>query len=210
MKVFAKILEILDTPMTEPQPYGWFHLLFCALTVLFTVWLCRRRDSQQPERVRRVVFWVAVVVTLLEIYKQINFSFAYDGGVVTFDFEWYSFPFQFCSTPMYVGLLTGIFRRGRVHKALCAFLATYAVFAGLSVMAYPVQIFIETVGINVQTCICHGSMIAVGGLSPLQRLREFGAQDHPAGDDGLCHGDAPCHGDERGGAPHWHHRGRDL
>lgn len=162
MKVFAKILEILDTPMTEPQPYGWFHLLFCALSILAVVLLCKFHDPEKPKRVRRVIVWTAVVVALLEIYKQINYSFSYDGGVVTFDFEWYSFPFQFCSTPMYVGLLVGIFRRGKIHDALCAFLATYAIFAGLSVMAYPVQIFISTIGINIQTCICHGSMITVG------------------------------------------------
>lgn len=162
MEFFAKVLEILDAEMTTPEPYGWFHLLFFALSILAGVLLCVFHDPQKPQRVRRVVFWVAVAVVILEVYKQINYSFSYDGGTVTFDFEWYSFPFQFCSTPMYVGILTGIFRRGKVHDALCAFLATYAIFAGLSVMVYPVQIFIGTIGINIQTCICHGSMIAVG------------------------------------------------
>ena len=35
-------------------------------------------------------------------------------------------------------------------------------FAGLCVMVYPGDVFISTIGINIQTMICHGSMITVG------------------------------------------------
>jgi hypothetical protein len=63
---------------------------------------------------------------------------------------------------MYVGLLAGIVRRGKVHDAACAYLATYAVFAGACVMFYPNDVFISTIGINIQTMICHGSMLTIG------------------------------------------------
>ena len=55
----------------------------------------------------------------MEIYKLINFSFEYENGV-SFDFDWHSFPWQFCATPMYVGALTVVFRKGKVHDSLCA------------------------------------------------------------------------------------------
>ena len=103
----------------------------------------------------------AVLVTVLEVYKQINYSFSYGNGI-TFDYQWYAFPFQFCSTPMYIGLLAGFWKKGRVHHAACAYLATYAVFAGTCVMLYPSTVFIGTVGINIQTMVCHGSMIVIG------------------------------------------------
>lgn len=147
--------------MTTPTPYGWFHLLFFALSIALAAVLCLTHKRRDERGVRRIVFGVAIAVALLEIYKQINYSFSYTEGI-QFDFQWYAFPFQFCSLPMYVGLLTGIFRKGRIHQALCAFLATYAVFAGLCVMLYPVQVFISVIGINIQTMICHGSMITVG------------------------------------------------
>ena len=147
--------------METPQPYGWFHLMFCALSVLAAILLCVLHDPQKPERVRRVVLITTIIVILLEIYKQINYSFSYENGIV-YDYQWYIFPWQFCSMPMYVGLAAGLTRRGRVHDALCAFLATYAIFAGVCVMAYPTTIYTGTLGINIQTSICHGSMIAVG------------------------------------------------
>ena len=64
--------------------------------------------------------------------------------------------------PMFVGLLAGIFRKGKIHEAFCAFLATYSIYAGVCVMLYPVTVFVDTIGINIQTMVCHGSMITIG------------------------------------------------
>lgn len=158
MTFLENVLRILDAEMTKPTLYGWFHILSLVLTVLATVLLCRYGKKCSP---RKVVLAVAVMVTLLEVYKQINYSFSYENGI-TFDYQWYAFPYQFCSTPMYVGLLAGLTRKGRVHHAACAYLATYSVFAGVCVMLYPATVFIRTIGVNIQTMICHGSMIVVG------------------------------------------------
>lgn len=147
--------------MTEPQPYGWFHLLSLGVTVAVTVFLCATHKKGDNKRVHRTVIVTAIVVTLLEIYKQINFNFSYENGV-SFDYTWYSFPFQFCSTPMYIGLLAGLTRKGKIHDASSAYLATFSIFAGICVMLYPVTVFIDTIGINIQTMVCHGSMISVG------------------------------------------------
>ena len=162
MNFFASVLRILDASMETPTLYGWFHLLWLAITFLSGIALCVwHRKGGDERRVRNVVFGVAVLVIILEAYKMINYSFSYENGVV-FDFQWYAFPWQFCSTPMYVGFLAGIIRKGKVHDALCAYLATFAVFAGAAVMVYPGDVFVGTIGINIQTMICHGSMITVG------------------------------------------------
>ena len=152
------ILRFLDTEMTKPTMYGWFHILSLVLTVAATVLLCRFGKKWNP---RKVVLVTAILVTVLEIYKQINYSFSYEGGIA-FDYQWYAFPFQFCSTPMYVGLLAGLLKKGKLQTACYAYLATYAVFAGVCVMMYPATVFIRTVGINIQTVVCHGSMIVIG------------------------------------------------
>lgn len=161
MAFFENLLRIMNTKMPVPTPYGWFHLLCFAVVIAVTVALCfwsRRRSS---EDIRRMVLAVAVTVVILETYKQVNFSFGYEGGI-SFNYLWYAFPFQFCSTPMYIGLLAGLTRKGKLHDAACAYLATYAVFAGICVMFYPVTVFVDTVGINIQTMFCHGSMITIG------------------------------------------------
>lgn len=161
MAICQAILAFLDSSMETPLPYGWFHLLWFALSFLALIPLCRYPKNPSDAHVRRVVWITALVVAVLEVYKQINYTFSYENGIAA-DYQWYAFPFQFCSTPMYVGLLAGIIKKGKVHESLCAYLATYAMFAGLSVMVYPTSVFISTIGINIQTMICHGSMITVG------------------------------------------------
>ena len=161
MSFWIRVLEFLDTQMETPQPYGVFHLslfaLIIALTVIFAVW---HRGKQK--HVRFMLLFVSILVALLEVYKQVNYTFSVSDGTIVSDYQWYAFPFQFCSTPMYVGLLAGIFSRGRLHNALCSYLATYAIFAGAAVLFYPTTIFIGTVGINVQSMLCHGAMIFLG------------------------------------------------
>lgn len=156
------VLQAFDAQMEEPEMFGWFHMAFLFLAFAAAGILCLFYKNTSQNQVRRVVFCVAVMVIVLEIYKQINYSFTYGGGTIVFQYQWYAFPWQFCSMPMYVGFLAGVFKKGKVHDSLCAFLATYTVFAGLCVMFYPATVFVETIGINIQTMICHGSMITVG------------------------------------------------
>lgn len=161
MGFWQNVLRIMDAQMTEPALYGWFHILWLASTAVYTVWLCRWSKKATKDQICKMVLLTAIVVIVLEVYKQINYTFSYENGI-TADFQWYAFPFQFCSTPMYVGLLAGLTRQGKVHDAACAYLATFSVFAGACVMFYPGDVFISTIGINIQTMICHGTMISVG------------------------------------------------
>ena len=161
MEFLSKLLEIMDAKMETPKMYGVFHLAFFIMSVVLGIVLCKRYKNPDICFIRRLMLIVTGLVIFLEIYKQINYSFSYSNGI-TFDYQWYAFPFQFCSTPMYIGLLAGITPKGKLHDAFCAYLATFSTFAGLCVMFYPAQVFISTIGINIQTMVCHGAMITVG------------------------------------------------
>ncbi len=162
MEFWGKLLQILDARMQTPEMYGWFHLLFFALSIIGGVLLCRFRKGDQEQFARKWLLITAIVALVLEVYKQINYTFSYDGSVIAGDYQWYAFPFQFCSTPMYISLIAALVKNKKIHNALCAYLATFALFAGLCVMFYPPQVFISTIGINIQTMICHGFMISMG------------------------------------------------
>ncbi len=161
MEFWGRLLEILDARMQTPEMYGWFHLLFFAISIIGGILLCHFRQDDE-KFARKWLMITAFVSIVLEVYKQINFTFSYDGNVITSDYQWYAFPFQFCSTPMYISLIAAVVRNKKLHDALCAYLATFALFAGLCVMFYPPQVFISTIGINIQTMICHGIMISMG------------------------------------------------
>ena len=162
MNILGEILLILQTHSTIPAPFGWFHSISWIISILAGIWLCIKFKNPNEKTVRRILLTMGLICIILEIYKQIVFTFTYEGGIFTHDYQWYAFPYQFCSTPMYVQLLTGIIKKKPIHRSLCAFLATYAIFAGICVMVYPNDVFTRLVGVNVQTMICHGSMLSIG------------------------------------------------
>lgn len=161
MDFWKPLLGFLATEATAPEAYGLYHIVWLALIAGLTVFAVLQGRKHSAETVNRVVFLTAVVVFALEIYKQFVFTFGDGSGEASY--SWYAFPFQFCSTPMYAGLLLGIFRKGRVRQMLQSYLSCYALFAGLAVMLYPNDVYIATVGINIQTMVCHGSMVVIGG-----------------------------------------------
>lgn len=159
MEFFEAILKFLGTKCEYPVAYGWYHLLCLALMVIATVVLCLLWKKGVIKNVSNVVLVTAIIVGILEIYKQIIFSFSF-GDSTEFSYYWNIFPWQFCSTPLFVGLAAGL-TKGKVHHHLTAYLATYAFFAGLAVMLYPGDVFLFLVGINIQTMVCHGSMVVI-------------------------------------------------
>jgi len=159
MNWFEKVLKFLDAKMVEPIPYGWFHLLSVAFVIGLILLVCFTCKKLSDKRFRIICIATACVMILFEIYKQLNYSFNSSTGV--WDYQWYAFPFQFCSTPMYVLLLAGL-TKGKFQEFLCSFLATFGLFAGLAVMVLPTTVFVETIGINIQTMLHHGLMIVIG------------------------------------------------
>lgn len=162
MMFLRSLLELLDAKLAQaPLPYGLFHIVSLALSVLAGIGLCLLMKKPTTQQVRRVVLGVTLAVILLEIYKQINYTFQVTETGIEAEYQWYIFPWQFCSTPMYVGLLAAL-TKGKLHKSACAYLASFSLFAGLAVMFYPTTVFVKTIGINIQTMVCHGTMITLG------------------------------------------------
>ncbi len=160
--MLEKIISVLEYRAETPAVFGLYHIAWLVLTVAATVllcWLYKKGHIKKPER---LVWIVAIIVTLFEIYKQIVFTYSVDEwGVLTGEYQWFILPWQFCSMPMYAGLLAGV-TRGKARNWLHCFLATFAIFGGLTVMLYPAQVFVAEIGVNVQTMLCHASMIVVG------------------------------------------------
>ena len=159
---FEKCIAFLSAEMSTPQLFGWFHLLwvFIVIALCFLVIFTRKWWTQS--RVNTAMGITSVLLIGLEAYKQLSFS--YTLSTDSWAYSWYAFPFQFCSTPMYVMALAPWLKAGKLRRALCAYLATYALFAGLVVMVYPGDVFIATIGVNIQTMAHHGAMVVIGVL----------------------------------------------
>ncbi len=164
MTFFERMVALLQVEMTTPASYGVWHICFLLLTVAASVGaVWRFRDASEKTQ-RRLLLTVWLVLVTLEVYKQLVFSLDVTDGVADWSYPWYAFPFQFCSSPLYV-LPFAIFPRSdRIRSAVMSFLATFSLFGGLAVMAYPGDVFIGMIGINIQTMVHHGSQVILGVL----------------------------------------------
>ncbi len=161
-EIFEAIIKFHDLTMPTPQPYGVFHICFVIISALACFLLCRFFKDPSEKTVRKILLIYSLICIGLEVYKQISFTFNVENGVITADYQWYAFPFQFCSTPMFVALIAAIVPSKRIYHACLAFLSTFGVIAGVLVMVTADTVFINTIGINIQTMIHHGSQISVG------------------------------------------------
>lgn len=162
MALLNIILDILHFEVSVPKLYGGFHVTCLLIFIFIAVYCAVRYPSPSEASVRRGLLFASLVSIVLEIYKQVVFTFSFGDSGLSIDYQWYIFPFQFCSTPMYVSLAAALARSRKIYDCLCAYLATFSFFAGLAVMFYPSTVFIATLGVNIQTMVCHGLMVSTG------------------------------------------------
>lgn len=157
-----RIIAALDTSMDVPPVFGWYHILCLALMIGACALVVWKGKNISDKRLDWTLGIISAVMILFEVYKQ--FIFCYNPTTDTWGYAWYVFPFQFCSTPMYVMLAAALIKNRKIKTALHNFLATFSLFGGLIVMLYPGDVYTNWIGINIQTMYHHGVMVVVGVL----------------------------------------------
>ena len=157
-----KLLSILELKMKTPTNYSWFHLVFIVIVIGVTVFLCLKFKNCSDKAFRRIVLisWISMVV--LEFYKQFVYSYSVEPSVIEWDYQWYAFPYQLCSTPLYVLPFIAFMKDSKFRDCFVAYMSTFSLFAGIAVFLYPNDVFISTIGINIQTMVHHGLQIVLG------------------------------------------------
>ncbi len=160
----------------QGRPYGWFHILFWILTATSTTLLCVfcRDNKEKTVRIVALVAWITMVA--LEIYKQFVFAYSVKDNQIVGDYAWYAFPYQLCSTPMYVLPFVAFLKEGKVRDCFVSYVSTFALFGGLVVYLYPNDVFIKTIGINIQTMIRHGLQLVTGIFFAVRNRKQLNSR----------------------------------
>ena len=162
MPLIEYLLDHTPRLALRPPPFGRFHLLSVAVILLIAALMVvfRRRLPRGEATLRRGLVLFGIGLLLLEIGKQMAYSYTPGSG---WAYNWDRFPFQFCSTPIYVALVAMLLPAGRARSALLNFLATYSPVAGCAVLFYPSpDVFHEIIFLNVHTMLWHGAMLLFG------------------------------------------------
>ncbi len=158
MNYWEKIIVWLQGTMTRPTPYGWFHLMWIGLVIISIIFLWIKRKNQNEKKLKIILGVYGIIALLLEVIKQIIWSFNYDLGI--WDYQWYAFPFQLCTTPIFVSIICLFLRDGKVRKALLSYFSFITILGSLATIIIPDSCFVETIEVNIHTMWLHcGSFV---------------------------------------------------
>ena len=174
MNTFEKIIHAFQGTMKTPTNYSLFHLIAVATVIVSTIAVCLLMKNAKQKAFRIFVFVCWFVILLLEVYKQLVFSFELVDGKPVWDYQWYAFPFQLCSVQLYLLPFVIFLKDGKVRNAIMAFLTLFSFFGGLVVFIYPNDVFISTIGINIQTMVHHGLQILLGIFFAVYNRKKLG------------------------------------
>lgn len=162
MEFLASIVSFLGTSSDVPLAWGAFHLIFLVVFVPAAVLLCIKLKEVSDSTLRRVFLALWIILVVGEIYREFILGASVDGGSINYSFQWYLFPFQICSAPLYALPLIVFLPDGKVRDAVCAYMMTFSFFGGLAVMFLPTDVLCHVVGVNIQAMVHHGSQVIIG------------------------------------------------
>ena len=129
--IIKALFQMSSWPMRTPVPYSGFHLVFGGagiLAAIFLAWKLPRGTHPQ------VLPACGLILAVSEIYKQGFLYYIVNGG----QYDWWYFPFQLCSIPMYLCLLLPFIKPRmscRCVKAVHTFLQDFALLGGVMALA---------------------------------------------------------------------------
>ena len=159
--IIFSFLNMTSWRMDAPQLFSGFHiaasLLAAALAVVAALLVSRRAVSEK--RVRKVLAFTGWVLLFLEVYKQLFLYYTVNGQA--FDF-WY-FPFQLCSVPMYLCIFLPLFKK-RSRATLMTFMGGYTFVSAAAALIYPEDILRPYIALTAHGFIWHGILLFISLL----------------------------------------------
>lgn len=131
--LIESILRATAWPMTPPKPYGPFHLFITVIGVGAAILLARCVSVRG--RPRGLAAW-GFLLLAGEAYKQFFLYYIVNGR----RFDWWYFPFQLCSVPMYLCLLASlppVKKRPKLYALFCTFIQDFGLLGGVMALAAP-------------------------------------------------------------------------
>lgn len=162
MNIFEKVLYMLQKEMETPKPFGWFHLMWIFLVVISLVFLYKKRNNYSEKQLKIVLAVYGIIALLLELAKQLIWSFNYDQitNVVTWDYQWYAAPFQLCTTPIFVCIICMSLQECTSRNSLLSYMAFATILGSIVTILLPDSCFTSDILVNIHTMWLHcGSFI---------------------------------------------------
>lgn len=143
--------------MEKPTAYGGFHiittLILLSIAILATYLL--RNTNEKQNKIVLLVVGLFLIIT--EVYKILFYHY------VKPDYSlWWVFPYQLCSVPMYLCVISFFIKNKKVNEWIYAFMGIVNFLGGLMAFIEPSGIHHEYVTLTLHAYIWHMTLVFIG------------------------------------------------
>ena len=163
INMWRKLLDILQTEIESPAPYGLYHFGWCIAAVILIVWLFITRNKHSERRLKWILGIYAIPTFILEALKQLIWSVEYSTETAGFvwDFQWYAFPFQLCTMPLYICLIALFLKKCKLRDYLLSFMGYITILGSIATVVRPHDVFVSDLLIDIHTMYLHAGSLVV-------------------------------------------------
>ena len=153
--------------MTGHALFDGFHIFAVLLSVLAAV-ICAGRAARfvvasdkasRDERLIRILQVTGFALAAMEIFKQLYLHFSSGGG----SYDWWYFPFQLCSVPMYLCILLP-YAGQKLRSAFLTFMGGYTFVSAAAALIYPEDILNAAPVLTAHGFIWHAVLLFISLL----------------------------------------------
>ena len=162
VNLFEKFLYMLQAEMKTPKSFGWFHIIWILFVVISIIILFILRKRHNEKQLKIILGVYGIIAFALELLKQLIWAFNYDPitNIVIWDYEWYSAPFQLCTTPIFISIICLFLKNNKLRKSLLSYMAFVTILGSLVTLILPDSCFTSDILINIHTMWLHcGSLV---------------------------------------------------
>lgn len=167
MSFFEYLLRLTSWPMTPPILYGPFHLIAAfggSAIAILAAWRfssinnCKTNNRDNRRSFDQIMLVSGVILLIGELYKQLmNFYIVNNHA-----YDWWIFPFQLCSLPLYLCPLLILIHNEKRHRILCTFLLDFNMMGAVATFIDPSGIFHPYWMLTLHGILWHLMLIFVG------------------------------------------------
>ncbi len=144
--------------MEKPAAYGPFHLTWCFVAVIVCVFLAWKLRNAGELGNKIILAGIGIFLVVCEAYKQLFYYYYIGNG----SYQWWIFPFQMCSVPMYLCLIAPFLKPGKLQSGMYHFMMIYNLLGGIMALMEPSGITHKYWTLTLHAFIWHTLLIFVG------------------------------------------------
>lgn len=155
------------------KPYDLFHIAFFVFALIAIHHITVRLMKCTIRTSNIVLFGTGLFLLITEIYKQLFYYYIVSPG----EYSWWIFPFQICSTPMYLMLILPFIKSEKVETIILDYIFAFGTFGGLATFLFPSGMIHDHIMLTLHSFVWHMLLMFAGIHIMKSRLKTMPAFD---------------------------------